>query len=108
MQILTINLNFITRRLPVYYHYLYIIIFLCVEKLQVTPDSSLLYTVRWMGFLFLYICSGKIPEWLKGSLIRVGPGKFEEEDFAFNHWQDGMAVMYKFSIAPNGKARHIL
>lgn len=45
---------------------------------------------------------GKMPEWLKGSLIRVGPGKFEEDDFSFNHWQDGMAVMYKFCITPGG------
>lgn len=43
-----------------------------------------------------------MPEWLKGSLIRVGPGKFNEGDFSFNHWQDGMAVMYKFAISPGG------
>ncbi|KAF2349598.1 Carotenoid oxygenase [Trinorchestia longiramus] len=47
--------------------------------------------------------AGKIPDWLKGSLIRVGPGKFEEGDFTFNHWQDGMAMIYKFVIYPNGE-----
>jgi len=47
--------------------------------------------------------SGKLPEWLSGSLIRVGPGVFQYGDFSFNHWQDGMAVMYKFAISPNGK-----
>ncbi|KAA0188314.1 hypothetical protein HAZT_HAZT010977 [Hyalella azteca] len=40
---------------------------------------------------------------MKGSLIRVGPGKFEEGDFRFNHWQDGMAIMVKFVIYPNGE-----
>uniref|UniRef100_A0A2P2HXH0 Beta,beta-carotene 15,15'-dioxygenase-like n=2 Tax=Hirondellea gigas TaxID=1518452 RepID=A0A2P2HXH0_9CRUS len=47
--------------------------------------------------------TGKMPEWLKGSMLRVGPGMFNFEDFAFNHWQDGMAVMYKFTILPSGK-----
>jgi len=46
---------------------------------------------------------GTIPAWLKGSMIRVGPGLFQYGDFSFNHWQDGMAVMSKFSISPGGK-----
>lgn len=49
--------------------------------------------------------SGKLPKWLSGSLIRLGPGKFEIEDFQLNHWFDGFAVLYKFTIQ-DGKVSH--
>ncbi|PIK37041.1 hypothetical protein BSL78_26127, partial [Apostichopus japonicus] len=39
-----------------------------------------------------------IPEWLTGSLIRVGPGKFTVGPHKFKHWFDGMAVLHKFSF----------
>lgn len=45
---------------------------------------------------------GELPNWLSGSFIRLGPGKFEIEDFQLNHWFDGFAVLYKFTIK-NGK-----
>lgn len=45
---------------------------------------------------------GCLPEWLRGDLIRVGPGKFDMgTDFTCNHWLDGLAVMYKFSFKEN-------
>lgn len=42
--------------------------------------------------------TGEWPAWLRGSLIRVGPGKFDFGDFTLNHWLDGMAMMHKFHI----------
>lgn len=42
--------------------------------------------------------TGEWPAWLKGNLIRVGPGKFDFGDFTLNHWLDGMAIMHKFQI----------
>ncbi|XP_037795664.1 beta,beta-carotene 15,15'-dioxygenase-like [Penaeus monodon] len=42
--------------------------------------------------------AGTIPSWVCGSLLRVGPGKFDLGDFTLNHWLDGMAILYKFSI----------
>ncbi|PIK51020.1 putative beta,beta-carotene 15,15'-monooxygenase [Apostichopus japonicus] len=42
--------------------------------------------------------SCNIPEWLTGSLIRVGPGKFTVGPQKFKHWFDGMAVLHKFSF----------
>ncbi|KAL7647120.1 UNVERIFIED_CONTAM: hypothetical protein RMT77_002378 [Armadillidium vulgare] len=45
---------------------------------------------------------GNLPSWLRGDLIRVGPGKFDMGDnFTTNHWLDGLAIMYKFSIKDN-------
>ncbi|XP_032084876.1 beta,beta-carotene 9',10'-oxygenase-like isoform X2 [Thamnophis elegans] len=41
---------------------------------------------------------GKIPKWLKGKLLRNGPGKFEFGPNKYNHWFDGMALMHKFEI----------
>nr|CAD7428112.1 unnamed protein product [Timema monikensis] len=47
---------------------------------------------------------GQLPVWLRGSLVRLGPGKFDLGDFVMNHWFDGYAVLYKFDIA-DGKVK---
>lgn len=47
---------------------------------------------------------GEVPGWLKGDLLRVGPGKFEWGDTRYNHWFDGEAIINKFSIE-NGKVQ---
>ncbi|XP_069080794.1 carotenoid-cleaving dioxygenase, mitochondrial-like isoform X3 [Pleurodeles waltl] len=41
---------------------------------------------------------GNIPKWIRGSLLRNGPGKFEFGNDKFNHWFDGMALMHQFKI----------
>lgn len=43
--------------------------------------------------------NGNLPEWLRGELIRTGPAKFEVGKKKFNHWFDGHALLYKFSIS---------
>ncbi|KAM4651554.1 carotenoid-cleaving dioxygenase, mitochondrial-like [Discoglossus pictus] len=42
--------------------------------------------------------TGTIPKWIKGSLLRNGPGRYEFGNDSFNHWFDGMALMHKFRI----------
>ncbi|XP_053546289.1 carotenoid-cleaving dioxygenase, mitochondrial [Bombina bombina] len=42
--------------------------------------------------------TGTIPKWIKGSLLRNGPGRFEFGNDNYNHWFDGMALMHKFRI----------
>ncbi|KAF3840726.1 hypothetical protein F7725_006588 [Dissostichus mawsoni] len=42
---------------------------------------------------------GSIPSWVKGNLLRNGPGKFEFGNTHYNHWFDGMALLHKFTIA---------
>ncbi|KFM65541.1 Retinoid isomerohydrolase, partial [Stegodyphus mimosarum] len=42
---------------------------------------------------------GEIPDWVEGQLFRLGPAKWDfDNDFTFNHWLDGCALMYKFTI----------
>ncbi|XP_067827008.1 carotenoid-cleaving dioxygenase, mitochondrial-like isoform X1 [Heptranchias perlo] len=41
---------------------------------------------------------GEIPKWLRGNLLRNGPGKFEFGNDIYNHWFDGMALMHQFKI----------
>ncbi|XP_078679875.1 carotenoid-cleaving dioxygenase, mitochondrial-like isoform X2 [Branchiostoma floridae x Branchiostoma belcheri] len=41
---------------------------------------------------------GEIPEWLKGSLLRVGPGKFEVGGQSYNHLFDGLCLIHRFNI----------
>ena len=41
---------------------------------------------------------GTIPQWLSGTLIRNGPGKFEVGKEKLRHWFDGLAMLHKFSF----------
>ncbi|XP_038548670.1 beta,beta-carotene 9',10'-oxygenase-like [Micropterus salmoides] len=49
--------------------------------------------------------TGKIPEWINGSFLRNGPGKFEIGNQKFNHWFDGMALLHQFKIS-NGQVTY--
>ncbi|NWV05726.1 BCDO2 oxygenase, partial [Ptilonorhynchus violaceus] len=41
---------------------------------------------------------GHIPKWIRGNLLRNGPGKFEFGNDKFNHWFDGMALLHQFQL----------
>lgn len=42
---------------------------------------------------------GSLPTWLNGQLIRTGPAKFEIGKQSFQHWFDGLAMLYKFNFS---------
>ena len=42
---------------------------------------------------------GTVPAWLKGTLLRNGPAKFEVGPHPYRHWFDGLAMLHRFSIA---------
>lgn len=48
----------------------------------------------------------KIPEWLNGSLVCNGPGKFTIGDHKLNHYYDGLALLQKFHLHPSGKVMY--
>lgn len=41
---------------------------------------------------------GAWPAWLRGTLVRNGPGTFEVGDRAYRHWFDGLAMLHRFSF----------
>lgn len=41
---------------------------------------------------------GKIPSWVKGTLLRNGPGMFDIGPDEYNHWFDGMALIQRFHV----------
>jgi carotenoid isomerooxygenase len=49
--------------------------------------------------------SGQIPTWLKGSLLKNGPGKLMLGESMMNHQFDGMALLQKIYIE-NGKVTY--
>jgi len=50
------------------------------------------------------LVQGELPEWLNGTLIRTGPGKWDlDESFCLNHFLDGCAMMVKFEFDPKNK-----
>ncbi len=48
---------------------------------------------------------GTIPDWLSGTLIRNGPGRFEVGDTRVNHWFDGLAMVRRYDFA-DGEFRY--
>lgn len=41
---------------------------------------------------------GALPDWLRGSLLRTGPAKFEVGEQKLRHWFDGLAMLHNFSF----------
>ena len=56
--------------------------------------------------LLFYFSAGEIPSWLSGSLLRVGPGKYEWGDTKYKHWFDGESLIHKFEIKDGGKVQY--
>jgi len=49
--------------------------------------------------------TGSLPEWLTGTLIRNGPGRFSVGDGeSVDHWFDGLAMCYRFTFDPGNRA----
>lgn len=48
---------------------------------------------------------GEVPKWLKGDLIRNGPGTFKVGEQQYNHWFDGLAMLHRFSFE-NGQVSY--
>ncbi|KAG5270135.1 hypothetical protein AALO_G00189150 [Alosa alosa] len=46
--------------------------------------------------------TGTLPDWLQGTLVRIGPGIFSVGETSYNHWFDGMALMHSFTIKDGG------
>ena len=46
----------------------------------------------------LPVC-GELPPWLRGTLLRTGPSKFEVGEQNYNHWFDGLAMLHRFGFA---------
>jgi beta,beta-carotene 9',10'-dioxygenase len=42
---------------------------------------------------------GSIPEWLTGTLLRMGPGRYGWGPDSYRHWFDGSGMIHKFSFA---------
>jgi carotenoid cleavage dioxygenase-like enzyme len=42
---------------------------------------------------------GTLPEWLAGTLLRNGPGRFTVGSERYRHWFDGLAMLHRFTIA---------
>ncbi|MGH0147523.1 UNVERIFIED_CONTAM: hypothetical protein FKN15_010822 [Acipenser sinensis] len=52
------------------------------------------------------VVTGVIPPWLKGSLLRLGPGLFEIGEEQFYHLFDGQALFHKFDFKNGAVTYH--
>ena len=50
-----------------------------------------------LQFLFL---AGEIPEWLSGTLYRVGPGVIQSGETIYDHLFDMPSVLHKYVLKP--------
>src|SRR5579862_4065311 len=46
------------------------------------------------------VVQGEIPSWLNGTLLRIGPGKFETKSQLISHVFDGFGMIYAFDFLP--------
>lgn len=46
---------------------------------------------------------GTLPDWLEGTYVRNGPGRFDLEHARYWHWFDGLAMPHRYTFT-NGKA----
>lgn len=60
--------------------------------LQLCISASVESLAFIVGMLFL---AGCMPKWLKGSLIRNGPGNLKVGDMTFGHLFDGSALLHR-------------
>lgn len=44
------------------------------------------------------VVDGIIPNWIRGSLLRNGPGNLKFGDMTFNHLFDSAALLHRFNI----------
>lgn len=84
-------------------------IVICLPIWSLCPKENYPVTCpspKWMdtGMFFLFI--GQLPTWLKGILLRNGPGMHTIGDTKYNHWFDGLARLHSFTFK-NGKLLHI-
>lgn len=42
--------------------------------------------------------TGKVPEWLSGTLVRNGPGQFEVAHAVYTHWFDGLGMLHRYTF----------
>lgn len=71
------------------------------ENCPVTSPSP-----KWMDTVMSFLFIGQLPTWLKGILLRNGPGMHTIGDTKYNHWFDGLALLHSFTFK-NGKLLHI-
>lgn len=44
----------------------------------------------------IYFISGEIPQWLRGTVVRNGPGIYSIGGVRYKHWFDGLALLQRF------------
>ncbi|XP_014673172.1 PREDICTED: beta,beta-carotene 15,15'-monooxygenase-like [Priapulus caudatus] len=42
--------------------------------------------------------TGKVPRWLTGAFLKIGPARFEQGEDQYNHYFDGMGLLHRFGI----------
>jgi carotenoid cleavage dioxygenase-like enzyme len=45
---------------------------------------------------------GTFPAWLRGTLVRNGPGQFDLKNTHYRHWFDGLAMLHAFTVDHDG------
>ena len=43
--------------------------------------------------------TGRLPAWLRGSLVRVAPAQWDVGERTLNHWFDGFAMLHRFQLS---------
>jgi carotenoid cleavage dioxygenase-like enzyme len=68
--------------------------------MEIPPAYALGFTdLDFEGEIARLPLSGALPAWLRGSLVRNGPGRWRLGPVNLGHWFDGFAMLHRFDIA---------
>ena len=48
----------------------------------------------------VFVLAGDVPDWLSGTLYRVGPGVIQSGDTLYEHLFDMPSVLHKYTLKP--------
>lgn len=52
-------------------------------------------SIMYDGVSVRCVPAGEVPKWLRGALIRNGPGRLQVGDYQYNHVFDGSALLHR-------------
>ena len=55
---------------------------------------------KFFNYTYLFILAGDVPDWLSGTLYRVGPGVIQSGDTLYEHLFDMPSVLHKYTLKP--------
>ncbi|HEX2911382.1 MAG TPA: carotenoid oxygenase family protein [Chloroflexia bacterium] len=72
---------------------------------ELNPGGHLLHSYKWEISEESLVVEGRLPEWLKGRLIRNSPSLFDLKEERYRHFFDGLAMLHRFDFSESAEGK---